>query len=175
MATVLIRRGKLTPGSHLICGTTHCRVRLLTSPSGASVKAVGPGSAAVVTGWKQVPNAGDEVLSGSESDIKRAITNRIRKAELEATLKDLDSINETRRTEREARENEGQDGESSKPTEKVKKELKLLIKGDVSGTVEAVAGSLQGIGNHLTGVKIISTGVGPVTESDVHRAKASEG
>lgn len=150
-------------------------MRLLTSPSGASVKAVGPGSAAVVTGWKQVPNAGDEVLSGSESDIKRAITNRIRKAELEATLKDLDSINETRRTEREARENEGQDGESSKPTEEVKKELKLLIKGDVSGTVEAVAGSLQGIGNHLTGVKIISTGVGPVTESDVHRAKASEG
>ncbi|KAI0093562.1 hypothetical protein BDY19DRAFT_989129 [Irpex rosettiformis] len=174
VATVLIHRGKLTPGTHLICGTTHCRVRLLTSPTGSSVKSVGPGSAAVVTGWKQVPNAGDEVLSGSESDIKRAITNRIRKAELEATLRDLDSINEARRTEREARESEGQAEEDSKPAEEAKKELRLLIKGDVSGTVEAVAGSLQGIGNHLTGVKIISTGVGPVTESDVHRAKASD-
>ena len=105
--------------------------------------------------------------------------NRIRKAEQEATLRDLDSINEARRSEREARESEGRDeseeSASKKSEEETKKELKLLIKGDVSGTVEAVAGSLQGIGNHLTGVKIISTGVGPVTESDVHRAKASEG
>jgi translation initiation factor IF-2 len=139
------------------------------------VKAVGPGTAAVVTGWKEVPHAGEEVLSGSESDIKKAITNRRRKAELEATLKDLDSINETRRTEREAREADEQGERTSVFDEVAKKELRLLIKGDVSGTVEAVAGSLQGIGNHLTGVKIIATGVGPVTESDIMRAKASEG
>ncbi|KAI0687126.1 initiation factor 2 [Cytidiella melzeri] len=174
VATVLIRRGQLTPATHLVCGTTHCKVRLLTSPHGTSVKTVGPGAAVVVTGWKDVPNAGEEVISGSESDIKRAISNRLRKAELEATLKDLDSINETRRTEREARETEGQEEQTQKPVEETKKELKLMIKGDVSGTVEAVAGSLQGIGNHLTGVKIIATGVGPVTESDVMRAKASE-
>ena len=45
----------------------------------------------------------------------------------------------------------------------------------ILGIDEAVAGSLQGIGNHLAGVKIVATGVGPVTESDVMRAKASEG
>lgn len=128
-----------------------------------------------MTGWKEVPAAGEEVLSGSESDIKRAISNRLRKAELEATLKDLDSINEARRTEREARDATEEETLASKTEEETKKELKLLIKGDVSGTVEAVAGSLQGIGNHLTGVKIITTGVGPVTESDVMRAKASDG
>ncbi|KAI0341754.1 initiation factor 2 [Trametopsis cervina] len=173
IATILVRRGKLTPGMHLICGTVHCRVRLLTSPNGGATKSVGPGGAAVVTGWKEIPPAGEEVLSGSESDIKRAITNRRWKAELEANLKDLDSINDARRAEREDREAEGTT-EPVKAAADAKKELRLLIKGDVSGTVEAVAGCLQGIGNHLTGVNIIATGVGPVTESDVMRARASQ-
>lgn len=151
-----------------------CKIRRLTSPSGETARSVGPGTAAVVTGWKDVPNAGDEVLSGSESDIKRAIANRIRKAAIEATLGDVESINENLRVEREAREG----GDQAQPADgqpEGKKALRVLIKADVSGTVEAVEGALQGIGNHLAGVKIVASGVGPVTESDVMRAKASEG
>lgn len=174
VATVLMLRGSLTRGAQLICGTTHCKVRRLTSPNGENVTSVGPGSAAVVIGWKDVPNAGDEVLSGSEDEVKRALTNRLRKAALEATIGDVESINENLRTEREAREAEDQGKSSTRETDS-KKELRLLIKADVSGTVEAVAGALQGIGNNLAGVKIVSSGVGPVTESDVMRAKASEG
>jgi translation initiation factor IF-2 len=55
------------------------------------------------------------------------------------------------------------------------KELKLVIKGDVSGSIEAVAGALCGIGNKLARVKIVSQSVGEVSESDITRAKAVDG
>lgn len=140
----------------------------------------------VVSGWKDLPGAGDEVLSGSEADVKKALANRVRKAEIEATLQDVDAINSSRREERERREQElvakrdNSRGQRSGPSvvksdEDEQKELKVLVKGDVSGSVEAVAGAIQGIGNHLASVKIVATGVGEVTESDVMRAKAAEG
>ena len=58
--------------------------------------------AVTVSGWKELPNAGDEVLTGTESDIKKALANRARKAEMESALAHLQAINEQRRVEREA-------------------------------------------------------------------------
>lgn len=154
-------------------------MRLLTSPSGGPVKSVSPGTAAVVSGWKELPKAGDEVLSGSESEIKRAVANRLRKIEIETSLQDVEAINLVRREERERKEAEEEKDreETEKTVEKKdeKKELRIIIKGDVSGSVEAVSGALVGIGNHLAGVKIVAAGVGDVSESDVMRAKAAEG
>ncbi len=179
VATVLVSRGELTPGTHLIAGTAPGKVRLLTSPSGGPVKSVSPGTAAVVSGWKELPKAGDEVLSGSESEIKRAVANRLRKIEIETSLQDVEAINLVRREERERKEAEEEKDreETEKTVEKKdeKKELRIIIKGDVSGSVEAVSGALVGIGNHLAGVKIVAAGVGDVSESDVMRAKAAEG
>lgn len=147
------------------------------------MKAAYPGMAVTVSGWKELPNAGDEVLTGSEADIKKALANRHRKAEMESTLADLEAINESRRSEREKREAE----EAAKADTAVKgeeaaqkqpegpKELRLVIKGDVSGSVEAVSNALEIIGNDVARVKIVSTGVGDVTESDILRAKAVDG
>lgn len=53
--------------------------------------------------------------------------------------------------------------------------LRLIIKGDVSGSVEAVAGAVEGIGNNLAGVKIVHQGVGNITESDLQLAQSSQG
>lgn len=180
VATVLVLRGELKAGSNLIAGTAHAKVRRLTSPSGASVKCVKPGTAAVVSGWKELPKAGDEVLSGSDRDIKRALENRLRKATDEALLEDAETINQNRREERDRKEAEENIEAGAKPLPeaeplKEKKELRIVLKGDVSGSVEAVEGALQGIGNDIAGVKIISTGVGDVTESDVAMAKAVDG
>lgn len=176
VATVLILRGQLTPGANMISGAAHGKVRLLKSPAGESMKLVGPGDAALVSGWKELPKAGDEVLQGTENEIKRALANRSRKADIEATIQDAEAINESRRAEREHREKEEEEGPSvAHSQEDQKKELRLVIKGDVSGTVEAVSGAVQGIGNHLAGVKVIATGVGEVSESDVMRAKAVDG
>ncbi|KAI9065099.1 initiation factor 2 [Trametes sanguinea] len=176
VGTVLVLRGNLKPGQHLICGMASAKVRLLTDHNGKAVKVAYPGMAVTVSGWKELPNAGDEVLTGSEADIKKALTNRLRKAEIEASLEDLEAINEHRRSEREKREAEdGEEGAEVPQTEEGPKQLRLIIKGDVSGTVEAVKGSLSGIGNDLAKVKIVATGVGEVTESDVLRAKTAGG
>jgi translation initiation factor IF-2 len=59
--------------------------------------------------------------------------------------------------------------------ENARRELRLVIKGDVSGSVEAVAGALEGIGNDRAGVKIVHTGVGNVSESDVQLAETAQG
>lgn len=148
--------------------------------SDKSVKVAYPGMAVTVTGWKSLPNAGDEVLQGTEEKVKKAITNRERKVELEATMEDLDAINEQRRLERDRREaeegEEASDGSvNHHRTEHGPKELRLVVKGDVSGSVEAVVDALQCIGNKEASVKIISSGVGDVTESDVLRAQAGQG
>jgi len=178
VATVLVVRGSLKPGDHIICGLSHAKVRVLADSNGKPVKVAHPGTAVTVSGWKELPNAGDEVLQGSESEVKKALTNRIRKAEIEATLAGVDALNEQRQSDREQREREKDEDYTEDAVRKAEdgpKQLNLVIKGDVSGTVEAVAGALQGIGNHLARVKIVATGVGDVTESDVLRAKAVNG
>lgn len=179
-ATVLLTRGCLKAGSHIICGTTFARVRAMTDSSGQAVKVAYPGMAVTVAGWKELPNAGDEVLQGTEQDIKKAVTNRERQAEQDATLIDLEAINSHRRLEREQKEMEAE-AEASGQELTVKsvpegpEELRIVIKGDVSGSIEAVAGAVEGIGNDKARVKIISTGVGEVSESDILRAKAAQG
>ena len=144
------------------------------------VKAAYPGMAVTVTGWKSLPNAGDEVLQGTEANVKKAIANRERKADLEATMGDLEAINEQRRLERDRREVDAGEEASGEPAshhqvEQGPKELRLVVKGDVSGSVEAVVDALQTIGNKEACVKIVSSGVGDVTESDVLRAQAAQG
>lgn len=135
----------------------------------------------IVSGWKELPIAGDEILQGKEADVKRAVQNRLRKASFEATIADAEAINASRRLEREEREKQvdKQTEESSEQQTKSQssspKELRLVIKGDVSGSIEALAAAVESIGNTHATTKVVSTGVGAVTESDVMFAKASEG
>ncbi|RDB20952.1 Translation initiation factor IF-2 [Hypsizygus marmoreus] len=184
VATVLVLRGCLKPGSHIISGVSHAKVRAMNDSTGASVKEAYPGTAITVSGWKSLPNAGDEVLQGTETEVKKAVANRVRKAEIEATLVDVEAINSTRRQERERRELELEIGDlakefpsqsTSQPTEKGPKQLRLIIKADVSGSAEAVEGALQGIGNKEAVTRVVSSSVGDISESDVMMAKAVGG
>ncbi|KAJ6547056.1 hypothetical protein B0H19DRAFT_1163764 [Mycena capillaripes] len=183
IATVLVLRGCLKPGSHILSGVHHAKVRIMHDSNGKMVKTASPGMAVTVSGWKSLPVAGDEVLQGTESEIKRAIVNRQRKADIEAALVDVEAINSSRQQERDRRQAEmeaeatGQES-AAKPKEEEPtgpKELRLVIKADVSGSAEAVEGALQGIGNHLAITKVISSSVGPIMESDVMMAKAVGG
>ncbi|PVG01707.1 initiation factor 2 [Serendipita vermifera] len=190
VATVLLLRGEMNAGSHLIAGQTQCRVRTLTDSNGKTMKKVTPGTAVSIAGWKELPNAGDEVIEASENDIKRAITNRKRNAEMASLVEDVSAINEKRRLEREKREQELEaakealesgktlpikpvDRPEMKTSEAGPEVLRLIIKADVSGSAEAVAGALEGIGNDKATTKIIQYGVGSVTESDITMAKAT--
>lgn len=175
-ATVLVLRGCLTPGAHILAGTSSGKVRLMSDSSGAPVKAAYPGMAVTVSGWRSLPNAGDEVVQGSEGDVKKALANRVRRKEVETVLIDAEAINIARAAERErVRGEEKKSQDMRNVLDRGPKELRLVIKGDVSGSVEAVVGALEGIGNEKARVKIVSTGVGDVMESDVMMAKAAEG
>lgn len=150
----------------------------MTDSSGQTVKSAIPGMAVTVSGWKTLPKAGDEVLDGTEGDIKKAIANRLRREETEALQEDAEAINESRRQEREARaeaEAEGEDAPAVPVANNGPKLLKLLIKGDVSGSCEALEGALNSIGNGIAMSKVIHTGVGDITESDILMAKAANG
>jgi translation initiation factor IF-2 len=192
---VLLLRGELTPGSHLIAGTVTCRIRSLTSSSGQVVKSIPPGTAASVSGWKELPNAGDEVLQASEEDIKRAVVNRKRNEEMLKLVGDVEAINARRREDRERKELELErakealkngkevniNGKGAVDVNIEEKEgdkgkvLRLIVKADVYGSAEAVAGALEGIGNDRARTKIVSYSVGNITEGDVTLAKAIGG
>jgi translation initiation factor IF-2 len=175
VATVLLLRGSLKPGAHLVAGTTHAKLRVMTDSTGSPVKVAVPGMAVTVSGWKELPGAGDEVLEGAEQDVKKAVANRLRKAEEQAMMIDIDAINIHRRLEREQKERDEADEPASEMTHEAAElhELRLIIKGDVSGSVEALVGAVQGIGNEIARAKVVSTGVGEITESDIHLAKTS--
>lgn len=179
VATVLVLRGRLDTGAHLISGTSHAKVRVMSDSTSATVKTALPGMAVTVSGWKTLPKAGDEVLQGKEAEIKKAITNRLRKAEIESSLADVEAINSIRQQERERRTLNLENGERDQsliPAEDAgPSELRLIIKADVSGSAEAVVGALQGIGNKEAITRIISSGVGDISESDVMTAKAVGG
>ncbi|BGP40783.1 translation initiation factor IF-2 [Rhodotorula kratochvilovae] len=195
VATVLVLRGCLRNTASLVAGTTWARVRTLLPPSGKAVLSAYPGQPVEVTGWKDLPAAGDVVLeAASEDEAKRAVDNRLRRIEQEKLWSDVEVINEKQRREAEILAIRKDEEEKAKAkglrgnavihagdaaVEELvgsaadgPKELLLVIKADVSGTVEAVVGALEGIGNKEAKVKILSSAVGPVTQGDVEMARA---
>ncbi|GJN91139.1 hypothetical protein Rhopal_004157-T1 [Rhodotorula paludigena] len=194
VATVLVLRGCLRNTASLVAGTTWARVRTLLPPSGKAVPSAYPGQPVEVTGWKDLPSAGDLVLeAATEDEAKRAVTNRLRRIEQDKLWSDVEVINEKQRREAEILQIRREEEEKAKAKglrgnavlhagdaaveELVDKgdgvkELLLVIKADVSGTVEAVVGALEGIGNKEAKVKILSSAVGPVSQGDVEMARA---
>ncbi|KAL7414876.1 hypothetical protein BDY24DRAFT_339112 [Mrakia frigida] len=182
VATCLIVRGTLKPGALLIAGTSTCKVRTLMDDKGKTVKSALPGFPVVVTGWKEVPSAGDAMLqASSESEVVNAVRNRQRQIEFKKQIDSLEEFNEKRRLAAEAHledpkewkpwnapKEEGEDEDDEKT-----KELRLFVKGDVSGSVEAVVQTLKTIGNEEAKVVIVGSGVGDVSKSDVDFAEAA--
>ncbi|WVO13212.1 translation initiation factor IF-2 [Cryptococcus depauperatus] len=186
VATVLVTKGILRAGSIVVAGHTWCRVRQMQNDKGKAIREALPGTPVSITGWKDLPKAGDELLEAKngENEAKKAVNNRKRDEQRKRLLDDVEQINVKRREERLRLEAEAEaekatkDELKSEPKPKTEKDdfklLRLIIKSDVSGTVEAVVGSLEHIGNKEAGVSIISTGVGEVTESDISFAEASD-
>ncbi|KAH8928756.1 hypothetical protein BT69DRAFT_1212453 [Atractiella rhizophila] len=196
IATILNTRGTLKFANHLIAGSTYGRVREMTLSTGRKVTSLLPGEAAEITGWKDLPAAGDEVIEHQDlSAIHKALKNRERRAERAQALKDLEVIEEKRKQESRKQEvvedlkREWWKAENQKEAkrrmeemnkeeeeERAKtKELVLVIKGDFMGSVEAVQGALENIGNDQARVKIIEAAAGNVTESDFALAHTAGG
>jgi translation initiation factor IF-2 len=187
VATVLVRSGTLRQGTPLVAGTTWTRVRSLRNEAGVTVKEAGPGIAVEVDGWRDQPIAGDEVLQANDEHHATAVSElRTEKVEREQMARDMEAINESRRQETERREaaeaaeKAAANGEdlaeaAAKEKETGPEVVSFIVKGDVSGSVEAVIDSVTAIGNGEVSTRILRHGVGPPSEFDIQHAADAQG
>jgi translation initiation factor IF-2 len=160
VGTLLVERGTLNVGDIVVAGTAWGRVRALIDDKGENVKSAGPSVPVEVLGFDSAPEAGDEFSVVENEARAREITDyRVRKRR-EA----LGSAGTARTLEQMMQQLK----------EAGKKEFPLVIKGDVQGSVEAIAGALKKISTEEVEARIIHSGVGGITESDVALANASK-
>jgi translation initiation factor IF-2 len=160
VATVLVQDGTLHVGDAVVVGETFGRIRAMTDDKGTRIQSAGPSIPAEVIGLSDVPAAGDLV---------EVVTNeRIAKAVAEER-------SERRRATEQSRVRQLSVEEISKETGTVteRKELRLIVKADVQGSVEALVAALERLTSREVIITILHAGVGSVTESDVMLAAAS--
>jgi len=186
VATVLVRTGTLRRGDLLVAGNTWTRVPSLRNEAGVMVKEVGPGMPVEVDGWREQPIAGDEVIQAVDEQHAQTVSDlRKEKLEREQMAKDMEAINESRRQDAERREAEEAATAAAKqgiePVEEAPEAetgpeiLTFIVKGDVSGSVEAVIDSISALGNGEVGARILRHGVGSPSEFDVEHAADAKG
>ncbi len=160
VATVLVQKGTLKVGAHIAAGANHGKVRAMTDDKGNRIKTAGPSTPVEILGLSGVPNAGEVFVSTETANEAKEFANTFvedSKAKLmesnrfRISLDDLNSQIEA--------------GEL--------KELNVIIKADVQGSVEAVKQSLLKLSNDEVEVKVIHGGVGAINESDVILASTS--
>src|SRR5436309_7078706 len=161
VATVLVQRGTLRGGDIVVAGAEWGRVRALVSDAGAPVTEAGPSTPVEVLGFNGTPDAGD----------------RLAVVESEARAREVTDYRARQKRELSAARQTGMRGSLEQMMAQVKtagrKDFPLIIKGDVQGSVEAIAGALEKAGNEEVAARIIHSGVGGVTESDVTLAESS--
>jgi translation initiation factor IF-2 len=160
VGTVLVQRGTLNVGDIIVAGSAWGRVRALIDDRGEPVTAAGPSVPVEILGFDSAPEAGDPFAVVESEARAREITDyRLRKRR-----QTLGSAGTARTLEQMMQQLK----------EAGRKEFPLLVKGDVQGSVEAIAGALRKIGNEEVEARIIHSGVGGVTESDIALANASK-
>jgi translation initiation factor IF-2 len=160
VATVIINEGTLHIGDYLVSGTTSGKVRALTDDKGKRVNEAGPSMPVEIMGLSGVPEAGDRIyVVKDERAAKDVVAHREMKHRESAAAKErkpsLENLFETLE-------------------QKGVKELALIIKADTQGSVEAVTESISKLSTEKCQVKIVHTGVGGITETDVVLASASD-
>ncbi|KGA08534.1 MAG: hypothetical protein GM45_4590 [actinobacterium acAMD-5] len=162
IATVLIQRGTLHAGDSIVVGEAYGRVRAMLDENGDALETAGPSRAVQVLGLSSVPGAGDSFLVVDEDRTARQIAQTRGARERNALL----AQNRSRRTLEDFLKNI-EHGETS--------ELRLIIKGDVSGSVEALEDALIKIEhNPEVQLRVIHRGVGAITKNDIDLASASD-
>ena len=157
LATVLVQTGTLRVGDHIVVGSTRGRVRALTNDAGKRIESAGPAAPVEVLGLSELPDAGDRlVVVPDEKTARDTVAERLRREDLNrsrgATLEEVG-----------ARISSGQT-----------KELCLVLKTDVQGSIDAVRQALDRLSTPAAQVRVIHAAGGAITESDVLLAMASD-
>ena len=159
VASLLVQNGTLKTGDIIVAGTSVGRVRVMTNENGIILKEAGPSVPVEITGLAETPNAGDIFDAVSDERLARQLVEQRKQ-------KAKDELNN-------AKQKVTLDNLFENLSEGELKELNIIVKADVQGSVEAVKESLQKLSNDEVRVSVIHGGVGAVNESDVTLAQAS--
>jgi len=160
VATILVQEGTLKIGDSVVIGNTWGKLKAMTDYLGERVKLAGPSMPVEILGLAEVPNAGDKVEAYEDERTARVESENRVKAERERTYTTVNRRMTLRDLKQQLAGSETRD-------------LNLVIKADVQGSVEAVKGMVEKVENEEVVVKIIHSGVGTITESDVLLASAA--
>ena len=159
VATLLVDNGTLRSGQSVVVGNCYGRIRLMTDYRGKKISKAGPATAVEILGLDDVPVAGDEFNAVKDDKVAREIAeSRRQKLREEILARNASSTLEQLFSQI-------QEGEV--------KDLNLIIKADVAGSVEAIVSSLEKLSNENVRVKVVHTGVGTINESDVMLASTT--
>ena len=159
MATILIKNGTLRFGDSIVSGVCSGRIRAMQDDKGKQVKKAGPSMPVVVLGLNEVPNAGDTIYAVNDDKTAKAIADKNAEITREKRLSQTTKIS--------------LDNLFEKISEEDVKELNIVVKADVKGSVEALNQSLLKLSTDEVKISIIHSGVGGINESDVTLASAS--
>ncbi len=158
VATFLVQNGTLKVGDLVASGNSMGKIKSIVKSDGSKIKLAGPSAAVEVLGLNNVPNAGDHFqVVENEKQAREIAEYRVNKEKERKLLKQKDD------TAGNLFESLGQES---------KKVLNIIVKTDVGGTCEAISAALNDLGNDLAKVKIVSSGVGGISESDANLALA---
>ncbi len=158
IATILVQTGTLHVGDNVVAGVCTGKIRAMIDDKGRKVKSAGPSTPVSVTGWDEIPEAGDRIdVVADEKFARELALERKLKIEAQKNVTNAVSLNDL----------------FDKISKGELKSVKLIIKADVQGSVEAVKQSLAKLGNEEVSIDIIHSAVGGVKESDVLLAETS--
>ena len=158
VASIIVQTGTLKTGDYILSGTTMGRVRAMFDDKGRAVKSAGPSVAVSVLGFEEVPSAGDSIIAVEQALLKQVLEERKNK-ERESMIRQSSRVT--------------LDDVFAQVEEGKMKNLNLIVKGDVQGSVEAVRQSLEKISNEEVRVKVIHAAAGAINESDVMLADSA--
>jgi translation initiation factor IF-2 len=160
VATVLVQEGTLRTGEPVVCGVFHGKVRAMLNDRGVLLESAGPSIPVEVIGLSGVPMAGDELIAlEDEKNAKQISEHRIQK---QRSME----LAQTSRLSLEKLYEKMQEGEI--------KDLNLIIKADVHGSIEALSDSLTKLSNEEVKISVVHSGTGTITESDISLATVSD-
>ena len=158
VASIIVQTGTLKTGDTILSGTTMGRVRAMFDDKGRPVKSAGPSMAVSILGLEDVPNAGDSIMAVDQSLMKQVQEER-KNRERESMIKEQSRVS--------------LDDIFAQVEEGKIKNLNLIVKGDVQGSVEAVKQSLEKLSNEEVRVKVIHSAAGAINEGDVMLADSA--
>lgn len=158
LAEALVEAGRLHPGDFIVAGSTYARVRNLESTSGEVLKEAVPSTPVRITGFKSLPEFGDEFVAVKDEKAARALAEQASEHAREGGRLDINSNELIRMINR-----------SNELTE-----LNVIVKADVQGSLTSVIDSLKSLDTDEVAIRVVGSGVGTINENDVHMALTSK-